>query len=345
VRGGPDAYGSRDLRAEGALRADPAGGRPGVGQTEDRFTGNHLAAALRAALAELRRCCAEVNALNVFPVADHDTGSNLCATLAAAVEALQVAEAADLGRTAAVAARAAFLGARGSSGAILAEYLYGLSEAWKGLEEADAARVREALRMAARAARGAVQEPVEGTMLTVADAAAAAAKTETHRPQEVLDRAASAARAAWIQTPRLLPVLRRAGVVDAGAAGLVALLEAMAGAARGMVPPPLSPPAPAARPPSLAASPLSGAARYCTEVLLQTRRVPMGRVRRALEQMGDAVVVAERDGLLRIHLHTSVPHLVLSRALRWGSLEQVRATRLPEEPSADGEGCHGEPES
>ncbi|MDR7417186.1 MAG: DAK2 domain-containing protein [Armatimonadota bacterium] len=278
-------------------------------------------------------------------MADHDTGSNLCATLAAAVEALQAAEGADLGKIAAVAARGAFLGARGSSGAILAEYLYGLSEAWRDLAEADAARIRAALRMAARAARGAVQEPVEGTMLTVADAAAAGAEAEMRRPQEVLDRAAAAARAAWIQTPRLLPVLRRAGVVDAGAAGLVALLEAMAGAARGTVPPPLSPPAPVARIPTLAASPLPATARYCTEVLLQTRRVSMDRVRRALQRMGDAVVVAERDGLLRIHLHTSVPHLVLSRALRWGSLEQVRATRLPEEPSGDGEECPGGSES
>ncbi|MCS7173778.1 MAG: DAK2 domain-containing protein [Armatimonadetes bacterium] len=316
--------------------ADPAG---------ERFTGGHFATALETALAELRRCRAEVNALNVFPVADHDTGSNLCATLAAAVEAVRAEEGDELGRTAAAAARGAFLGARGSSGAILAEYLYGLSEAWKGLREADAVQLAAALRLAARLARSAVQEPVEGTVLTVADAAAAGAEVHAEGPLQVLDRAAAAARTAWIQTPRMLPVLRRAGVVDAGAAGLVALLEAMAGALRGTVPPPLSPPAPAARIPALAASSQSTSTtvRYCTEVLVQMRRTSVTRVRRTLERLGDAVVVAERDGLLRIHLHTSAPHLVLAQALRWGSVEEVRATRLPEELSGDGPACPEEP--
>ncbi|MDR7563649.1 MAG: DAK2 domain-containing protein [Armatimonadota bacterium] len=327
--------------------ADPADARSG-GEAEkqagERFTGEHFAAALEAALAELRRCCAEVNALNVFPVADHDTGSNLCATLAAAVEAVRAAGSSDLGETAAAAARGAFLGARGSSGAILAEYLYGLSEAWRGVVEADAARVAAALRIAANSARSAVQEPVEGTVLTVAAAAAAGAEAHGDRLPEVLVRAAATARLSWLRTPQMLPVLRRAGVVDAGAAGLVALLEAMAGTVRGTVPPPLSPPAPLARIPARAAPSLPATARYCTEVLVRMRDMPVTRVRRTLQRLGDAVVVAERDGLVRIHLHTSAPHLVLARVLRWGSVEEVRATRLPQEPSGDGEACPGEPE-
>ncbi len=300
------------------------------------FGGAHLVAALEAALGELRRWCAEVNALNVFPVADHDTGTNLCATLGAAVEAARGSESAGLGRVAEAASRGAFLGARGSSGVILAEYLRGLSEAWRDLGEASAGQVARALRAAARAAREAVQAPVEGTVLTVADVAASEAESALEDdPVEVLRRAAAAARVTWLQTPRMLPVLRRAGVVDAGAAGVVALLEAMAGAAAGTPPPPLAPPAPVA--PPLTVRPDSSP-RYCTEVLVRMRDVSADQVRRALRRLGDAVVVAERDGRLRIHLHTSAPHRVLARALRWGEVEEVWAVRLPPESS---EGCAG----
>lgn len=302
------------------------------------LTGDRLAAALRTALEELRRCCAAVNALNVFPVADHDTGANLCATLRAAVEAVRASDRAHLGRVAEAAARGAFLGARGSSGTILAEYLYGLSQAWKELPEASAEETRMALGMAARAARAAVQVPVEGTILTVADRAAAASGSDEDVGQ-LLRQAAAAARATWLRTPEMLPVLRRAGVVDAGAAGLVALLEAMASAALGTPPSPLSPPAPAAGVASVVGSPGSSA-RYCTEVLLGEAGVSLDRVRRTLGRLGDAVVVAERDGRLRIHLHTQALPSVLRRALRWGKVEEVRAVRLPPDASGE-ESCAG----
>ncbi len=173
-------------------------------------------------------------------------------------------------------------------------------------------------------------------MLTVADAAASEAGSVLQDdPVEVLRRAAAGARAAWLRTPRMLPVLRRAGVVDAGAAGVVALLEAMAGAAAGTPPPSLAPPAPVAPPLAVVSD---SSPRYCTEVLIRVRDVSAGQVRRALRRLGDAVVVAERDGRLRIHLHTHAPHRVLARALRWGEVEQVRAVRLPPEPQ---EGCAG----
>ncbi|MDR7610231.1 MAG: DAK2 domain-containing protein [Armatimonadota bacterium] len=290
------------------------------------FTAAHLVAALQSALAELRRSCDEVNALNVFPVADHDTGSNLCATLASAADAVREVEGKDLGTVAEAAARGAFFGARGNSGAILAEYLYGLSQAWSGLEQADAQRTAAALNRAARTARAAVHNPVEGTILTVADAAAAAGGRGAVL-LEVLDLAAAAARAAWSRTRRLLPALRRAGVVDAGAAGVVALLEAMAAAVRGVPAPPLSPPARGAVA-AVWAGPVPLAARYCTEVVVRAHRLPGTRARRALERLGDSVVVAERDGLVRVHVHTETPHLVLLRAARWGEVQEIRALRL-----------------
>ncbi len=299
------------------------------------FRGTQLLAALQGALEELRRWCAEVNALNVFPVADHDTGTNLCATFAAAVEAARAAPAGELGPVAEAASRGAFLGARGSSGAILAEYLHGLSVAWRGLREATGEQVASALRAAARAAREAVQSPVEGTVLTVADALASeASSAPVEDPAAVLQRAAGAARATWARTPRMLAVLRRAGVVDAGAAGVVALVEAMAAAAAGVPHPPLAPPAPTAPPPAVLA--LDARPRYCTELLVQVDRVSPAQVRRALAKLGDALVVATRDAKLRVHLHTHAPDRVLARALRWGQVEHLRAVRLPRQPPSEG---------
>lgn len=301
--------------------------RERTAQLAGGFTAAHLVVALQGALAELRRSCDEVNALNVFPVADHDTGSNLCATLGSAADAAREVEDEGLGAVAEAAARGAFFGARGNSGAILAEYLYGLSQAWRGLEQADGQRMAAALHRAARTARAAVHNPVEGTILTVADAAAAAGDRAVAL-LEVLDLAATAARAAWSRTRRLLPALRRAGVVDAGAAAVVALLEAMAAAVRGVPPPPLSPPVRAAAA-AASAGPVAPVARYCTEVLLRAHRLPGARARRALERLGDSVVMAERDGLVRVHIHTDAPHRLVALAARWGDVEEMRAVRLP----------------
>ncbi len=177
-----------------------------------------------------------VNALNVFPVPDGDTGTNMLLTLRSghrhANEALDESSAFGSGRFAAELARGALMGARGNSGVILSQYLNGFARALEGVSDASPTDLARALTGAADAAYGAMSSPVEGTILTVARAAADGASSATGGsdpadPAATLLAAAEAAEAAVEQTPQLLPVLADAGVVDSGGQGLALLLRAM----------------------------------------------------------------------------------------------------------------------
>src|SRR5689334_20764963 len=215
------------------------GRRPGSGRT------SHLDSRLRAVLetldaAAVHRWCAagldalrrhqrEIDELNVYPVPDGDTGTNLVLTVSAAVEAITAsgeAVAPDLLRA---LARGALLGARGNSGVILSQLLRGLAEGLAASPSAGGAAFAAALVEAADAAYRAVAVPAEGTVLSVARAAAtAAAETESDDLAVVVRAAATAARQALARTPEQLPALARAGVVDAGGRGLCVLLDALA---------------------------------------------------------------------------------------------------------------------
>lgn len=188
-------------------------------------------------LEDLRRHRDDLNRINVFPIPDHDTGTNLTQTMealvAAAGPAATAAEFADRME------RAALHGARGYSGMILAQFLSAFSSALGTAATIDAATVTTAMQAAATAARAAVAGPVEGTILTVADAAAAGAASRSDDAAGTLRAAHDRAVSALRTTPALLPVLRRAGVVDAGAAGLVLLLGSFVAVAAGTDVPPL----------------------------------------------------------------------------------------------------------
>jgi dihydroxyacetone kinase-like predicted kinase len=189
----------------------------------------------RRALDGLRQARTGIDALNVFPVADADTGTNLTFTLEAVVEALDGldAERADLGETARVAARASLWGARGSSGAILSQFLHGVADvladpAVVSAAGADGTAVQVALARAADAAYAAVAEPMEGTILSVARVAAkAAAGADPADLGGVVRAALAGAQEELALTPSQLPVLAASGVVDAGGQGLVVVLDAL----------------------------------------------------------------------------------------------------------------------
>lgn len=287
------------------------------------LTGEVLLAGAEAALALLRQVRQRLDALNVFPVADHDTGTNMALTLEAAVaEARRVP--AELNDVSHALARGAFRAARGSSGVLLAEFLRGLAEGFAGVTVAAGSVVGAALRLGARRARQAVARPVEGTFLTVADAAAAAADGAT--AAEALHSAAAAARVALAHTPDHLDVLRDAGVVDAGAAGLAVFLQALAAAVepRAVEPLPLTAPAPAA--------PAAGRERvpvlYCTQVLVRTGGSPVPAA--AVRRLGDAVIISEQEGRVRIHLHTASPEVAVRELRTLGVLEEFAVTRIVE---------------
>src|SRR6185503_16474765 len=252
----------------------------------------------------------EINDLNVYPIADGDAGTNLTLTLRSAAEAVSGDRTAGAGSVLRAMAQGAVLGAQGNSGGIIAQVLCGLADGFDGLIEADGAALVAGLRSACDAAYAAVPEPVEGTMLTVARAAADAAGQLT--PGTSLDAVATAAVGAAVDalrhTPEQLDVLAKAGVVDAGGQGLVLLLAELAGVISG---------APVERAPvrpvprnraALEIAREAGSAEFGYEVqyLLHAEKPALAGLRASLGELGDSLlVVGTGSGLYNVHVHVN----------------------------------------
>jgi uncharacterized protein len=292
------------------------------------------------ALDALGRAREDIDAINVYPVPDGDTGTNLYLTVESADQAVAAAEAAAPTLADAVRAMAhgALIGARGNSGTILAQLLRAMAEEFAAHPEpAPAGALAAALRRAAGAAYEAVAHPVEGTMLTVARAAADAAYETGDAvaglagTAEVAAAACAAARKALAATPGQLAVLAEAGVVDAGGSGLVTVLEALDAALSGRSPQaaphrgPRQPsirPAPGVRP---AADPAAG---YEVIYLLDAPDDAVPALRRRLDALGDSLVVVGGDGLWHVHVHTGEPGPAVEAGLEAGRPHRIRITWL-----------------
>ena len=276
---------------------------------------------LGLALGARARLAAEserINAINVFPVADGDTGSNLLHTIDAVVDCLR-SDPADPARA---VGDAALLGARGNSGTILASMIRAAAG------ELGAGRpMPEALQSGARAAYRAVPEPVEGTMLTVAQALADAASGETL--EECITTALAGARAALAQTPDQLEQLRSAGVVDAGAAGLVALLEGLGGVLAGE---PVVDHAPAASSAAVHFADPTSRYRYCIGFVM--RNVDLDGLRGAAESWGDSLVLAGDAELLRVHVHADDVERVTMAAEAYGVVSDCATSEMRDDIAA-----------
>lgn len=257
-----------------------------------RFGSDEMRRAVVAALGALRARQAAIDEANVFPVPDGDTGTNMVLTMSAAAEALVA------GDPFAAAPQAALVGARGNSGVVLAQILRGFCERAR---DGDARAVRDGLAHAAGLAYDAVLDPVEGTILTVARAAATGASGDT--PAEAFESAAAAAKEALDRTPEMLPVLKEAGVVDAGGLGLWVVLDAIAATLSGREPAP----APDASTTPRLVRREAGSTRFGYEVqyLLEAHAGDAERVRVALGDIGDSVVVSGGGGLWNVHVHTN----------------------------------------
>lgn len=292
-----------------------------------------LRAWCRAAADDLFGVRDAIDALNVFPVADADTGTNLHLTMTAAADALATRESAT-GDAWAALSRAALLGARGNSGVILSQVLRGVAEH----APVDGPGLAQALRHAADVAYTAVGDPVEGTMLTVAAAAAdAAIAAGSADLAAVAEAAAEGAREALDRTPDQLAVLAEAGVVDAGAAGLVVVLEALAracaGRSRGSGELPYVPaPRDGVRPPMVAAA---GPA-YEVMYLLDAPDDAIEGLRGTLGPLGDSLVVVGGDGEWNVHVHVDDVGAAVEAGIVAGRPHRVRVTHLagPASPSA-----------
>jgi DegV family protein with EDD domain len=293
--------------------------------------GPRLARSLLAAADWVAAGTDEINRINVFPVPDGDTGTNFTLTLRAVADALRALGDSPLGETARAAARGAVLGARGNSGMLLAHFLLGFAETMEGKESCTAGEIASGLRCGATRLASALDDPREGTLLTVAREAAAAAERAAADSPDIsvfMARLLEEGRVTLARTPELLDVLREAGVVDAGGKGFIRMIE---GVVRLIEGDPILP----APQPSAPAGPMPAALmeveperdfRYCTEVMVRGEHLPpANEVRTQCRQFGGSVQVVAAGDVLRIHVHTDMPDAVFTFAKRWGSVEARKA--------------------
>jgi DAK2 domain fusion protein YloV len=292
------------------------------------------------ALAALGQAREEIDALNVYPVPDGDTGTNLYLTLeSACAAALALPPEAELRTTSQAFARGALLGARGNSGIIAAQYLRGWADELGEIEVLDGPAVKRAMTRADEQAWLAVGKPVEGTILSVSQAAARAAAAADDCLAEVVSAAAAAARSALERTPEQLEVLRRAGVVDAGGRGLVVLLDTLEALVLGRSLKRASrrhrsAPLPAAAlddcPPHVDGT---GPA-YEVMYLLDAPDERMPALRARLGDLGDSLAVVGGAGLWHVHVHVDDPGAAVEAGIETGRPRQVRIVHFADSLAA-----------
>ena len=266
----------------------------------------------------------EVNRLNVFPVPDGDTGTNMLLTLQSAVEDIKESNAAEVSKIAKLASHGSLMGARGNSGVILSQIFRGFARAVEGKSELTPRELAAAFEEAANAAYRAVNKPTEGTILTVAREAGRAASTAASDADAsvpgVIAAAAAGARAAVIKTPSQLQILRDAGVVDAGGFGLQIILEGMLKTVEQDESFKIETPAGAPRPAQVVLDLPEGGWGYCTEFLIEGNKLDVDRIRGEIEAMGNSVLVVGEPELVKVHVHTDDPTAVITHAGRFGKL-------------------------
>lgn len=320
---------------------------------QERIGGSLFRKMIYAAARQLDEEKEKIDSLNVFPVPDGDTGTNMALTLMAAAREVEKSTADSVGELAHAAAMGSLMGARGNSGVILSQLFRGLAQGLAKKETAGVAELAQALKEAADTAYKAVMKPVEGTMLTVARLAAEAGSRAARQGENdlvhwchaVLESAEKALR----QTPEVLPVLKEAGVVDAGGQGLItAALGALAvlqgsESTKG----PVATVAVEAEPGLTAAQQVqAGTAqaaqvgirqvediryRYCTELLVRGGEVPLAALRRRLQVLGDSLLVVGDSSTAKVHVHTNTPGKVLDICGEYGEMLEIQINNMAEQ--------------
>jgi DAK2 domain fusion protein YloV len=290
-----------------------------------------------AATAWLEQNAESINEINVFPIPDGDTGTNMFLTMKATMAAAEEAPGDSVGAVAAAMAEGALMGARGNSGVILSQIIRGLATGMAGKKQVGAVEFADSLARATEAAYKAVTNPVEGTILTVCREAGEAALRSSNNPvddiTDVLEEACEAARKAVENTPALLPVLREAGVVDAGGQGLYVMFEGALSYLQGVQ---LSRAA-SHRFGSIDEQWLSQAHAlhgdeeafgYCTEFVLTGEKLSTEAIRAKLEAEGQSLLVVGDERAVQVHVHTADPGGAISYATSLGPLARVKVENM-----------------
>lgn len=302
----------------------------------------------------------EVDALNVFPVPDGDTGTNMFLTIQSAARDAERTSGESVSEVAAAVSMGSLMGARGNSGVILSQLLRGIAKGVEGLKTVNAAQLAHALQTGVDTAYKAVMRPVEGTILTVSRETARAALSKAKQggsPLETLMEGYRKGQEALARTPELLPALKQAGVVDAGGQGFLIILGGWIAVLEGK----------ALQPESFtAAQPVQepvaqGIARvenlefpYCTEFLVKGSALNPEQIRQDLKDWGDSLLVVGTPEVVKIHIHVKNPGKILDYALGWGALHEVEihnmlaqneaAAHAQKEPPAPIESAPGVPD-
>src|SRR3954463_9748996 len=299
--------------------------------------GKGLLDAFRAAVANLEAHIDEINGLNVYPVPDGDTGSNMFATARAALDEAEAVVGEPADRVAAAISFGALMGARGNSGVITSQIIRGMAEAIAGKKRFNGLDLAHALNQGARTAYGAVAKPVEGTILTVIrEAAAGAVEAAEHDGdiETVLAATLVAAERSVARTPTLLAILREAGVVDSGGQGLYRLFQGALLHMAGQTPVAASRrPSGGPKPSTLVAHADEGFGYETMFVLQASGRDPLDvdAIRDHLESIGESVLVAGDGRALKVHVHNERPDTVVAYGLSLGTLSRISIENLDDQ--------------
>jgi hypothetical protein len=285
-----------------------------------------------SAVACLERSASELNSLNVFPVPDGDTGTNMLLTMRSAVaEALHFTDG-NVSRVAHAIAHGALMGARGNSGVILSQILRGLALKLDGKECLGGNDLVAGLMAGSDLAYKAMSDPVEGTILTVIrESSAAAEKASVSKDLfGIVEATTSAARDSVARTPSLLPVLREAGVVDAGGLGLYVILDGFLRYLRGEMDEVYAKPQQIPiEIPKVTTGELSFG--YCTEFMIEGQNLSLDDIRARLEAIGESVIVVGDENVVRVHFHSLDPGSAISYAASLGTLRQVKVEDMDQQ--------------
>ena len=290
----------------------------------------------------LEKSVPDINAINVFPVPDGDTGNNMFLTMRSTIEEADRASGHSVSAIAKAMAQGALMGARGNSGVILSQFFRGLAKGFDGRETITGSDWAIALAEASSAAYKGLSHPVEGTMLTVVrDASTAAEAAAQANPEDLIgvaEAAVEAAKDSVARTPLLLPVLREAGVVDAGGQGIYVFLEGALSYLKGEVEEIQY------RKPQMVTAdlPLSSKAAelvaepgepygYCTNFLLEGQKLNPDKIRNKLEEKGQSLVVVGDEATVRVHIHTYDPGSIIRYATSLGTLHQLQIQNMDDQ--------------
>lgn len=302
--------------------------------------GETFALMAHAGGANLCRNANEVNELNVFPVPDGDTGDNMSMTVEGGIASLDKSNHTALSEVASALSRGMLLGARGNSGVILSQMFAGIARGLEGREVAEISVICDALRLGVKQAYAAVMKPAEGTVLTVAREGvenALSSLTDNCSVGKLFSRVLDEMRASLARTPDMLPVLKEAGVVDSGGAGLVYVFDGFVRALRGEKIDPVPPSENVAKAVDLSAFGPDSVMTYgyCTELLLQLQSCKVDTdsfdpavITEFLEKIGNSIVAFKTESVVKIHVHTMTPERVLEFCRKFGEFLTVKIENM-----------------